>query len=695
MLRSSRTPVFTTICLRNCLFLHRIFRTKITEAIYRMAMMMKMKNLLFTLSLVIAAFYMHAQESDEVLFTVEDNPIYTSEFEYIYNKTNGKNADYSEKSLREYLKLYQDFKLKVQKAKDLKLDTIPALIQELAGYKRQLSNNYLMDKEVTNKLLRETYDRTKYDVAISHILFRLDKDSNEDDEAKASSAANDVYKMLKDGGNFEELAAKHSDHQNSKNIGGYIGYFTALELPDFYELESAAYLTPVGEISKVLRTRLGYQIIKVMDKRPARGTIKASHILIRSDQNSSEEQEATARKRIDSVYTALKGGADFIELAKAVSEDKSTGRNGGSIGTFGINKYEADFEAAAFSLKNDGDISGPVKSSLGWHIIQRVEKPEAQPYEIAKSGLLTRIKRDSRFQIAQDAMVNRIKEDVGYNENNSAINAFTADPGKYFLRPNWKAPEEGLDEELFTIADQSAGMAEFVGFLKRNRNKRVQMGRTLGASKVATALFKEFSNQYIIRYEESQLEEKYPDFKSLMREYEEGILLFEATKILVWDKANEDSVGLRNFYEGNKGEYMWGERAKTTTFTLNTENEKLIAKALKLSKKKSPEVIASKLNRASEVVSLTESVYEKGKVPGLENGPFDIGAVSKVVEKDGNKQFTKITEILPKSQKSLKEARGYIVADYQDYLLEKWVDQLKNEYTVTTNEQVFQNLIKK
>ncbi|MEM7102218.1 MAG: peptidylprolyl isomerase [Bacteroidota bacterium] len=650
--------------------------------------------LVFTL-LTLASGSVFAQPEDPVLFIVEGTPVHVSEFEYIYTKTNGEKAEFDEPSLREYLELYKDFKLKVKRARDLKLDTIKVLQQELAGYKRQLSNNYLMDKEVTEKLLREAYDRSQYDVAVSHILFRADKNTNQKQIKIARQNAYKALKRLQNGEAFEKVAAEVSEHPPSKSNGGYIGYFTALELPNFYELETAAYTTPKGQISDIIKTRLGYHIIKVMDKRPARGQIKASHILIRVDKSADQSTVDKTKNRINEVYQQLKDGGKFEDLAQGVSEDNTTGKNGGLIGTFGINKYEEDFENAVFGLKNDGDYTSPVRSSLGWHIIKRIEKPEPLPYELAKGGLINRIKRDSRYAIAQEAMVARIKESSGYKENTAFLNDFFSNLGEDYVSPNWEVPSKDLDKEVFGIGDMSYSLQDFIAYNNRNRNLRVRRGRQASPQDVGKEMFKDFSDKTLIKYEESQLEKKYPDFKSLMREYEEGILLFEATKRLVWDKANEDSTGLQMFYNQNKESYKWAPRAKVNHFTLATADEKTIAKTYKLAKKKSTSALLSKINKKGEVLLVEEEISEQGKNELLDKLAWQAGTVTDLKIGKEASTFSKIETILPAEPKSLKEARGYVVADYQDHLLNEWVEQLRGMYSVKVDESVFRSLVGK
>jgi peptidyl-prolyl cis-trans isomerase SurA len=355
---------------------------------------------------LVAPVLVWSQQDDTVLFSVDGIPVYQSEFEYIYSKTNGKNATFSRKSLEEYLDLYVKFKLKVRKAKEMQLDTIPQLKKELSGYRRQLADSYLIDKEVTDRLIEEAYERSKEDVDISHILVGISKMGEADAEISAMEKANDILKRLKNGEDFEAVAKALSDDKSAKNNGGRIGYVTALFPKGLYNLETAAYEGPMKTLQGPIKTSAGYHILKVNAKRPARGEIEAAHIVVRI----KDGNEASAKKLVDSLYQMIKDGADFEELAKNYSEDKKTNFKGGYIGFFGINKYSRPFEDAVFSLRNDGDVTKPVKTKVGYHIIKRISLRGIQPYDIDKSRLENLIKKDPRFEAAKEAMVVRIKK---------------------------------------------------------------------------------------------------------------------------------------------------------------------------------------------------------------------------------------------------------------------------------------------
>ncbi len=630
-----------------------------------------------------------------MLFTVEDKPVHESEFVYIYSKTNGKNATFSRKSLEEYLDLYVKFKLKVQKAKEMQLDTIPQLKQELEGYRRQLADSYLIDKEVTEKLIREAYEHAQQDVDISHILFSVPENASDEEEKAVYEKALAAKKRLEEGADFAALAKELSDDKSAERNEGHIGFVTALFPNGFYQLEKAAYEAKVGTLTGPLRTDAGYHLLMVHSRRPARGELEAAHILLRTEEG---EDDAKVKARIDSIYQALKGGADFEQLARELSEDGRSAGKGGKIGFFGINTYASDFENAAFGLEEDGDFSEPVKTRAGWHIIQRISRRDIQPYNIEKGRLENEIKKDNRFEQAKAAMVERIKKDAGLKEYPEVLESFKQSLTDTFLTFRWRVPEEKPEDLLFEFgADYPVTLGDFYDFLDRSSRKRIRMGRNKDLAEAADELYLDFLNETAMRYEEKQLEKKYPDFRALMREYEEGILLFEATKMLVWDKASQDTVGLEKFYEIAKGQYRWGPRAETSIYRVSTDLRDQMDEVRAFLSTHSPQEVMEKYNTGEvPLVRHEMKKLEKNLYPEFKNMEWEEGALSQSEENPRARTFRiiKIEKILEPTYKTMEEARGYIVADYQDYLEDKWVEGLREEYEVEINDKVFESLIK-
>lgn len=634
------------------------------------------------------ALQVQAQE-DPVLFTVGDKDVHVSEFQYIYNKTNGEKVSYDEASLKEYLDLYINFKLQVAEGEATELDEKPSVVREQEQYKRQLASTYLIDREITEKLVKEAYDRSLEDRQISHILVAVSPEADEAAQREAFERAKKIKGEVTPQ-NFDELAKQYSDDQYSNAQGGNLGFFTALQLP--YALETAAYETEKGAISDIVKTRYGYHIVRVDEVRPAYGQVKVAHLLIRSKKDPEE-----AEKAINALYEQLKEGTEFETLVAKNSQDNATKNRGGQLGWIGINKYAQDFEEVIFSLQQDGNISKPFKTEAGWHIIKRYQGIKNPKYQDVKAEITNKIKRLPRFEIIQDALVADIKKESNFKENGAnllTLKDALREEGT-FMTYRWKATENELldDKVLFTIGDMEATIGEFKSIAQRAHSERMNMQpRTLDAA--IERILKKLETQKALAYEETQLEKRYPEFKALMREYEEGILLFEVKKQLVWDKAASDEEGLKKFYEENKENYKWKERANVTFYTLRTDDAKTIKKVAKKARKKSAESVKALFNKDREVVQTTTGVYEKGKNTELDKLKWKAGTVSQGYTKDGSYYFTKIEEIIPASVKTLEEARGYVVADYQDALEKQLINRLKEKFTVKVNEDVLKAMVK-
>jgi peptidyl-prolyl cis-trans isomerase SurA len=632
-------------------------------------------------------------QTDDVLFTVDGEPVTVSEFRYIYEKSKAGGADYSKASVDEYLDLYTKFKLQVRKAKDIKLDTIPALKRELEGYRKQLASNYLLDKEVLDNLVKEAYERSQYDVSISHIFFLVENGADAEADKEALARANKIKKDISQGKiKFEEAAKEFSDDKPTGAEGGYLGFITAFYLKNFYQIENAAYNTKPGKISAPVRSKYGYHLVKVNEKRPARGQIEAAHILIRVE---NPTQEAEAQAKIRKIHKELNDGLVFGDAAKKHSEDETSAFKGGFLGSVTINKYEKTFEETIFRLQKDNDYSVPFRSSIGWHIVQRIKKSPKESLSQMERGLKARVQRDARFAIVQDEFTKKLKSENNFTEVATAKQLFTNSIDKSFVTTQWKAPAAANQQTpLFKINDETVSSAEFVQFLSKNANQRSREGRNGTPEQAFNKIYDQFVSSKLMEYEEKQLPKKYPEFKALMREYEEGILLFEAKNMMVWGKAAKDTVGLQNFYDKNKNNYLWEERVDATTYTMSNEHPTKLALARKLAKKKNTAKVFSKINKGEEILKAETKSYEKGQNKTVDTLTWKKGSMSENVITGETVSFVKIENIIKPEPKAFQDARGYVIADYQMFLEQQWIAELKKEYTVKINQDVVNNLIK-
>lgn len=645
----------------------------------------------FSLILTLVSFFwtslLYSQSGDPVLFTIDGQSVQSSEFSYIYAKNNRDDADFTEKSLREYLDLYTKFKLKVREAYAMGLDTLPQLQTELAGYRKQLADSYLTDKEITDRLVTEAYNRMQEDIQVSHILIKTNPNAASDTMA-AYTKIQGAYKRLQAGEAWDLVVKQTSEDNPTKETGGDLGYVTALLPNGFYAFESAAYETPVGKYSMPIRTTLGYHIVKVTNKRPARGELDIAHILLRVKADGSDDK--AVKTRIDAVYAQLVAGERFEEVAKTVSEDKATAERGGAIGPIAINQYERSFEDAVFALANDGDYTKPVRTRLGWHIIKRTRKRPTLTLEQAKRKIETQISRDERITSARQTMVARIKKDAGYSKDENVYNQFVSLAGADLQTYKWQVPEIA-PATIMTLGGDKYTNIDFGNYIRNNARTRMGLAKGTPSAEIFDKVYTEFVNEKALFFEEKNLAEKYPEFKSLMREYEEGILLFEATKINVWDKASKDSTGLDAFHAAHRNDYMWDERLELATVMLDSASMNQLATIKKWAAKKPLTVVAEKAAKKGIGMQITRKVYQKEDQ--LPEG-ITWAAGQKADLPDG-RGFVSVEKIIPPTPKTMDEARGYIIADYQDQLEKDWVASLQAKYPVKVDDAVLMSLVKK
>lgn len=653
--------------------------------------------LLPVLCLILSSHFVNAQSEEDILFTVNNNPVTVGEFKYIYSKTNGANANFSKSSLQEYLDLYVKFKLKVQEAKALKVDYLPDIKEELLGYRRQLSDSYILNKEVTGRLVRELYDRSLEDIDISHILYTISESTPKDDSISANKFLMDLYVKLINGADFEEFARNYSLDRSSKTNSGHIGFINVPFPNGFYDLENAAYTMSPGEISKPIYTPAGLHLLKVNARRPARGEIEGAHILIRK--SGEGENPFTPKNKIDSIYGLLQSGESFEKLAITYSEDDKTASKGGYIGVFGINKYEQAFEDAIYKIEKDGEYSQPVQTNLGWHIVKRISRKPIPNFETSKSNLEAAVRQDQRYTFAKENMFNQIRSNAGFVENKDALAQLIPFVNDTFYTFRWKIPTQLPSVTLFTLANKTYTLIDFAQYLEKSSRLRFRLNKQDPIPSMITKLYEGYLEDETLKLEESQLEKKYPEFKHLLREYEEGILLFEVTRQTVWDKASQDSAGLANFYKLVQGKYNWNERAVSTRYTLKASAKDQIAQIRDFAKTHKKNEVLVRFNKDdNEIISAEEITIEKGKSPeasqlGLQ---WKQGQITNTTlnSTTNDIEFFKIEKILPVSPKALDESKGYIIADYQDFLEKEWVDSLKKKYPVQITKNIFEGLIK-
>lgn len=695
-----------------------------------------MKNTKVVAAALALGFAGSVAAQDAVVMTINDRPIKRSEFEAVYRKNNGnKDVNSNAKSVTEYVELFSLYKSKVFEAESLGLDTVRSFKAELAGYRRQLAAPYLTDKNTNDNLLTEAYERLKTEIRASHILVRVDETALPKDtleawtrislyrnavNGKAPSAAeiagyekllknsSEVARQLKSkdsslynkhmnevkglvdlakgaGDRFAVAAPKLSEEPGAADTKGDLNYFSALDM--VYPFENAAYSTKIGETSNIVRTRFGYHVLKVYDVRPTRGEITVEHIMAKFPKNGTEQDKANAKTKIDELYAKVKAGQNFEDLARQFSDDKQTNERGGLMQPFKSNgKWPKSFEEASYGLKNNNDVSEPVMTPYGWHIIKRVGLKTLPPYNELKNELKNRVNRDnSRSQMGRVALIERVKKEYAFKENLKNRDELLKVMDSTYLKATWKAENAAKlgNKEIFNLGGKSYTQNDFAKFLESQMSFRTNADMAA----VMKGIYKTWVDESVVAFEDTQLEKKYVEFANLYREYRDGILLFDLTDQKVWSKAVKDTAGLREFYEKNRNNYMWDERAEVTIYKcIDQKVAKEVRKMLK--EKKTEKQITEALNKTSQLnVSVENITYLKGENQNIDAN-WTVGVAPTDIKDEKNFAVLVVNKILPKAPKTLAECRGNATADYQNFLDKEWLNYLKSKYKVKVDEAV-------
>lgn len=641
---------------------------------------------LFTLSL-----QAQKKETDPVLFTYGGNPVGKKEFLRMYTKNlNTQKPDFSEKALREYLTLYSRFKMKVAEAEAMKLDTLKSIDGELTSYKKQLAKTYLTDNEVKDKLVNEAYERMKKEVEVAHILITYPRGT--DDTLGAKSKADSLHNELtQKKADWSNLVTQYSEDKQSAVNGGNIGYMTALQY--VYLFENEAYKTPVGQYSKPFKTIFGYHIVKKLNERPSRGEVQVAQILVQVRKSDGEAGEKAAKQKADSLVTALRKGADFKKMVELYSDDKFSKNSDGELASFGVGTMDPIFENAAFAMKNTGDISNPVQTKYGFHIIKLLKKIPLRPLDSVRTELTRRVEKDGRMDFAKVEYTNRTKERLKYKEFPEALTQLINGIKDSDLQNgNFKAADyRSYSKPLFEMAGVQITQKDFANYIETYTK-----GRIYGTKESSLrSLFKNYSEKMLYDHQEEKLMEENEDYRNLINEYKDGIMLFELTDRMVWSKASTDTVGLKKFHDLNSSKYIWPPSLKGRLWkTQDEETMKALIKELNKSPKPSPDDILKELNAAVVKASYEQGKFEQGRF--LDEIKMEAGKYSKYFKNDdGTYSLMDVDEKFDTgTEKTLAEARGLVVSDYQEYLEKYWIAELEMKYPVKVMEPVLKAMIK-
>ena len=591
-----------------------------------------MKKTFLSIVLMGASLLGFAQE-DKVLMTINGEPIMASEFLYIYEKNN-QETSLEKKSMEEYLDLFINFKLKVTEAIAQGVDTTQEFKDELKGYRAQATPKYLQDNDAIDSLVLLSYNRMANIRKASHIAVQCPMDADSATLAAATAKINE------------------------------------------------------------LRQRVTVGLPKEVKK---------------------------GRKKI-----TVQEVEDFAEVAMTYSDDPAAKQNKGELGWIQPFRYVYPLEDAVYNTPV-GEITEVFRSPFGLHIA-KVEGErafeEAHAAHIMKmtpAGDLQRLaaatfKMDSIYQLAiQDTVDFAALAQANSEDRGSAMRG--GDLG-WFGRGAMVQPFEditfGLQEGEISkpfqtrfgihisklygkrgIQPLDSMRSQLLRQVQRDQRMQIANESFIAKTRAEYNLPADMSDADVKAYADARLEEKYPELRNLVREYHDGILLFDVSLREVWDKANKDHEGLTAFFKANKKQYTWDEpRYKGWLIYAKTD---LAAKAAKQIVKGASDKakVDSILNERVNLDSVTYVKVEYGLWTAGKNAAVDVyGFKDKTATYTASEEYPVVVAVgkVLKRPEEYNDDRGKIVTDYQDYLEKLWIASLREKYPVVINEEVWNDL---
>ncbi|MBQ6770587.1 MAG: peptidylprolyl isomerase [Bacteroidales bacterium] len=656
-------------------------------------------------SVLMPTLCMNAQSKldKEVLMTIGNEKVTVKEFTDVYYKNNLKSEVIEKKSVDDYLDLFVNFRMKVMEAEAQQLDTSKKFQRELAGYRKQLAKPFMSSDDISDELLQEAYQRKLKDIRASHILIRCDKHALPSDTLKAYNKAMEIRKKALKGEDFGDLAVRYSDDPSAKDMAateqtparpgnrGDLGYFTVFDM--VYPFETGAYNTKEGDISMPVRTDFGYHIIKVNSVTDAMGTIQAAHVFLQLPFDASAEDEAAMKQKADNIYKELmeQNGKNWNEAVNQYSDDRGTVSRGGALSNFTVSRIVPEFIEACKSIEPN-EIAKPVRTMYGYHIIKLISKTGVGSIEKESKNLTERIEKDMRSKKSEEVVLHQVKKEYGFKTNDKNLETFMATIDSTILNAAYE-PAANVDMEaaLFTIDGQPTKVKELVDYIRQKQTRQ----KYVTPATYAYQLYETFSNEKMMDYADAHLEDKYPEFKAMVQEYRDGILLFDLMDREVWDKAVKDTLGLQEFHARNASKYMWDDRVLATVVTVTRPESLPKVKAL-IESGTPLDSLRSVMQRDSiSYAFVRKGFYQKGDNQYVDQTEWKEGVMKEIPSTvDQTTTIVCIREVRKPEQKTLKEAKGLVTSDYQVELEQKWMESLHKKYPVSIDGKVLDKVRK-
>ena len=625
-----------------------------------------------------------AQEKKEALVVVGTISIDKEEFLQLMAKereSEGPANSLTRKEFEENFESFLTYKLKVIEAESIKLDQMEEFNLEFSSIKESLIAPYLIKNSIEEGEVKKVYARLQEIVRAKHILFQFPPNPKKEDSIAVLQLALKVKSELENGGDFSALASNYSDDPSAKVNKGDLGYFTGLQMVQ--QFEEAAYTLPVGSISDPILTDFGYHIIQVSGRQANPGEVQVSHILVRFD-SENPSQEENARRKISDIYAEIqKESTIWEEIVQTYSEDFGTKSAGGVLPWFGVGTMIPEFEVAGFSLTEIGEVSPPIKTAYGYHILRLEGKKGLQPYEEVEQSIRSKILRNSKTGMIESQVVAIQKSRFGFQENELGISTVAgAVTATDILSFGAAIQEKKLgNTELFKVNTSSYTAGDLVNFMQTKDMTPKGIGTFF------ELWLDKFTEATLAKAEEVDLEKNNKAYQMLLKEYRDGILLFSLTNQEVWQKGLNDSLGQQAFFEKNTQKYQWKSRVQAYLTKVNDASK--LENARKFLQNKGFDTDSFAAFEADYRSNYPDAYATESGTFEYETHPIlskvDLNTPYQELVIDGTSYVLVVGKVYPPGPRKFEEARGLIIRDYQEFLDQALTKRLKEKYPIQIN----------
>jgi peptidyl-prolyl cis-trans isomerase SurA len=642
-------------------------------------------KLLFFAAASAVSFSVNAQ----TLFTYANKKVDVKEFTRAYNKVYPEGTvTNKEKTIREYLDLYINSKLKIHQAYEKKYDTMHAFKEELSNLRQQLLETQLTESESYNFLIDEAFARSQKDIQVQHIFISYKSVNYALDSAESKLKIDEAYMELYSGKNFDEVALKFSEDPSVTINKGNIGFITAFSLP--YQFENIIYGLSPGKFSVPYKSNSGYHIFKNISERKAVGKINAAQILLAFPPGSNPDVQNKFALLADSLYQRILKGDDFTKLSTSFSNDYVSANSGGRLPEFTIGTYDPVFENAIISLPADSAVSKPFLTSHGYHIVKRISimPVPGTKDKAALNEVKLKVDKDPRIKLTRDILIRRVITKAGFKQVDINLRQLNVYVDSLAENKNPPAGSPFKNEMMLNkVGDQTKTIGDLVDYAKTYR------WQAYGTIKPFNELFEDFKQSCVLEYYKKHIEEYNEDFRLQMNELKDGNLFFDIMMKEVWNKAQSDSAGQVKYYKKHLNKYTWQNSADAIIFYCGDEET---ANKMKEEISKDPAGWKKAFENSGDRSTIDSGRFEFSKIPGLKNSAAS-GMITDIEKNkdDSSASFAYILKsyTLP-AQKSFAEAKGDVINDYQVEVDNNWTNTLKKKYPVVINQQALQTIIK-